>query len=176
MAALNAPDIRARIAGEAEESYSAAPDTALERNLARVAKTFRRGDYSRADKDLRGLMRQNPSDPTVSYTYAYVFFMEEKYVAAALVLRRAIDLKGDMASVTKSLLGEFYDADQTADALKKLDKRLEAKADDSDARIVRAWMRLAEGRLEDAKSDVQVLLKDDKDDAEAAHILSLCTP
>lgn len=145
-------------------------------NLAKAGAYLRRGNLIRAEGELKNLLRRNPSDARLSTVYAYVLFLREKYATAAYVLRRALVLEADVVAAGASTLGEFYDAERSANALTRLDRYVGEHPEDTSARFLRAYVAFLSGKTDAARDDLAVILKADGNDAEAAALLKACTP
>jgi len=171
--AVNAP-IEAAAVGLPDSSVERGKNPYPRRDLTRISRSLQRGNIGQAEKELRKLIIQKPSDARAHYVCAYVYFLDEKYVAASFVLRRALMLDATMGASGRTLLADFYDADRSAGVLAKLDEHIDEHPDDAEARLVRAYVLFLEGRPEAARADLDVLLKRNKSDQQATDFMKLC--
>jgi hypothetical protein len=146
------------------------------RNLDGTLRVFKAGGIDRAEAELGKLLRSNPSDAQLSYVYAYVLFLREKYATASFVLRRALILDGELAEAGRQALEGFYDAPRTTEGLARLNRYVEANPGDASARLVRAYVLFLGDRKDAAREDLAAALKADSSDEQAALLLKLCTP
>jgi hypothetical protein len=146
------------------------------RDLPGIGRILQMGGVARAEAALASLLKSNPSDAEVSYIYAYVLFLREKYATASFALRRGLMLDGSLAATGPSVLEGFHDAKRSEDALARLDRHIESHPDDSEARFLRGYVLFLGGRTDAARQDLDAVLKAKPADPDAGLLLKLVTP
>jgi len=145
------------------------------RELTRIGAVLRNGDVARAESDLRKLLLKHPSDAQIHCVYGYTLFLREKYTAASFVLRRALVLDGRLVAAGRMVVEGFYDGEQAARGLARLNRHIDEHADETTPRLLRAYLHFLSGDREAARTDLDVLLKEDANDAQAAFLRLVCT-
>jgi len=146
----------------------------VDHRLAALADMSHLANPAQTEREFRRLLRKHPKDARLYYANAWVFFVNEKYLPGALMLRRALDLNPGMGAGGGAVLAGFYDARTAGVALTRLNAHVDGFGTDREARLLRAYVHFIEGRLEAARADLDVLLKSKKDDVAAARLMGLC--
>ena len=145
-------------------------------DLARIGAIFRRGDLTGTETRLKKLLFKHPSDAQVHCVYAYVLFLREKYTAASFVLRRALTLDGRLVAAGRMVLEGFYNGEEIARGLAKLDAHIGEDPTNPTPLLLRAYLHFLAGAREAACTDLDVILEANESDAPAALLRQYCAP
>jgi tetratricopeptide (TPR) repeat protein len=157
------------------DGYASYPPPAQQpaADLAAISAAFRDGDVVGAEAQLSVALRAHPYDAQLSYIYAYVLAFDGRCSSAAMMLRRALVLDPNMLKMGNVILDGFYQAGQASAVLQHADACLLNQANDTEALLTRAYLRMLVGQNDGARSDLEQVLGLNRDDLEAAHLLKM---
>ena len=183
MAAVNAPapksgaldGVREPMAQpHAAETDAWAAPAPPRRDLEPVARIFRTGAVERAEAELGKLLRERPSDAVLSYNYAWVLLLREKYATSAWCLRRAMVLDAAVGRSGGAGVSGFYEAKSSAAAVERLKTWLASRPDDVSARLAYGWALIIRGDAMAARAELEKVLAASPEDAQAKALLDIC--
>ena len=142
-------------------------------DLQTISAAFRDGDIVGAEAQLSVALTAHRYDAQLSYIYAYVLAFDGKSRSAAMMLRRAVVLDGEMLKMGNVILDGFYQADQAMAVLQQASEFVAGHPNDTDALLTRAYLRILVGQKDGARDDLQQVLNLNREDLEAAHLLRM---
>jgi tetratricopeptide (TPR) repeat protein len=129
------------------------------------------GQFQEASREIARLLVRSPRDPALLEMSAQVFMRQRRFVEAAIVLKRRLDLDNQ----TSQLWAEYGDAldgaTRTPEALEAYKRAVELAPDETSTRYGLGYLYWKLYRYDEAERELAEVLRRDSRDARAAFTL-----